>query len=286
MAQGPQKPDHGGNYFMVPRRLLDSVAWRHLSLRARVVLQVLMARHNGFNNGTIGCRIIDICEALGDQNKGANGLAVAELIELGFIECMSDANRHQSKSREYRITFVSTGQGKTSSPATNEYLDWRPAAGKTRKFRGTKNAPPTMVSGAINAPPVKFSGAINAPQSTESRGFEHDPCGANNAPHISNQSTGFFASSSRSEISPPITLKPRAAEPACVPVDELREWMKAVITSLRYGGQRSLATDADIPEPALSRFKAGKNLPDHYRLPLQHACGRALPYVKWKAAAA
>lgn len=53
MANGPQKPDTSGNFFMTPRKVVSSVAWKHLSLRARVVLQTFQSAHDGFNNGRI-----------------------------------------------------------------------------------------------------------------------------------------------------------------------------------------------------------------------------------------
>lgn len=28
MANGPEMPDHGGNFFMKPRRVINSVTWR------------------------------------------------------------------------------------------------------------------------------------------------------------------------------------------------------------------------------------------------------------------
>jgi len=286
MARGWQKSDHGGNFFMVPSKLLNSVAWRHASMRARVVFFAFADRFNGENNGQIAFPIKEIGRAIGDQNHGANGRAVAELIELGFLECVSDASRKLCKAREYRITCVSSGGAKSTMPATHEYLDWRPGAGKTRKFGGARTTTRTPVSVAVTTTDVKFSVADTATRSTESCGIEPHPRVAVTAPHILNHPTDNFRSSSQSEISHSITPTPRAAEPAGVPVDELREWMKATIASLPYGGQRTLATDAGIPEPAISRFKAGKHLPDQYHLALQHACGRALPYVRWKAEAA
>lgn len=289
MAGGPQKPDHGGNFFMVPRRVLDSVAWRHASFRARAVLQVLLFHHNGFNNGEIRITVVEICEAVGDQNKGANGLAIAELIELGFLECTSDANHPQSKARTYRITFIPTGQGKTSQPATHEYADWRPPPGQKRKFGGARTAPQNPLSGPVTEPTVKLLGAETAPAFTESRGIEYHGIGAVTAPLIVNQSEGTAGRSAPSEISSHVPslngAKSRRADFAGVDLDELRDWYKATLDHLGYGGQRTIAQDAGVPEPILSKFKAGKGLKDDYRLPLQTACGRVLPYVKWKAAA-
>lgn len=281
MARGPQKPDHGGNFYVMPRRVLACQAWRHASLRARVVLDIFLHRHNGFNNGEIAIGIREIGELIGDQNHGANGKAVAELIELGFLECMSTADRHRSKTREYRITFIPTGEGKNSKPATHEYADWRPGPMQLRKFGAARTATRKRVSAANTATPVKFSVADTASQMTESRGFEAPRCVAVTASLIDNHSQQEITRSQPSEI----VGRASAAEKASVPVSELRDWAKATVTKLGYGGQRELAQSAGIPEPALSRFRNGRGLPPQYHLPLQTACGRILPYVSWKEAA-
>ena len=120
MGQGPQKTAHGGNFFMTPRRVLDSVAWKSLSLRARAILQVFQAGHDGWNNGNLGMRVHDLGAKIGDQNHGANGRAVAELIEKGFLELTAEADRRQGKVREYRLTFVTTGKSREVVDATHE----------------------------------------------------------------------------------------------------------------------------------------------------------------------
>lgn len=84
------------------------------------------------------------------------------------------------------------------------------------------------------------------------------------------------------------TDKRDAPAPATESIDSetLRKWMGAVVRQLGYGAQRKLSADSGVPEPALSRFRSGRNLPEHYRLKLQEACGRALPFSTWEAAAA
>lgn len=276
MASGPQKPDHGGNFYMVPRRVQDSVAWRYLSVPARVVLQVLQARHDGFNNGRIGISVHDIGTALGDQNHGANSKAVAELIEKGFVECTTDANRHQSKVRSYRLTFVSTGEGKRVQPATHEYKDWRPAAGTQKKFGGARTATQNPLSVVVTATDMKSSVAVTATPTTGMCGFEAPSCSAVTARYIGNQSesvTGQLESPS------PISLKPAAAD-LRTDVTDLREWARAACGT---GGQRSMVAASGVPAATLSRFLAGRGLPERHRTNLQNACGRALPYSTWRA---
>ena len=286
MGHGPQKPEHGGNFYIMPRRVQESVAWRCASLRARVVLSVFLARHTGFNNGHLAISISELCEAVGDQNRGANSKAVVELIELGFLECTCDADRRQSKAREYRVTFIATGEGKNVRPATNEYADWRPAERKLRQFGGARTAPPEAISGAVTAPTRKLPVAVTAPCSTVTRGFEAHGHGAVTAPLLVNQSAPPSGHPSKSVISPPKLPRANSSIDARVDVQELREWTQATIRTLGYGGARKLALDSDVPEPIISRFRSGRGLPDHHRLRLQLACGRALPYIRWRSAAA
>jgi len=278
MASGPQKPDSGGNFYMVPRRVQDSVAWRCLSLRARVVLQVFQARNDGFNNGRIGISIHDIGAAVGDQNHGANSRAVAELIEKGFVECTSDACRHQSKVRSYRLTFIPTGEGKKLQPATHEYHAWRPVPGDRKKFGGARTATQKPHSVVVTATELKSSVAVTARQPTGNCGFEGHSCGAVTARYIGNQSADVLGSM---KSDPGISLKPAAADLRADEPD-LREWTREVCA--QPGGQRALAGSSGVPAATLSRFLAGKGLPDRHRTSLQNACGRALPYATWRAA--
>ena len=278
MASGPQKPDHGGNFYMVPRRVQDSVAWRCMSLRARVVLQVMQARHDGFNNGRIGISIHDIGAAIGDQNHGANSKAVAELIDKGFVECTTDANRHQSKVRAYRLTFVSTGEGKRVQPATHEYKDWRPVAGTRKKFGGARTATQNALSVVVTATKVESSVVVTASLDTGMCGFEGSSCVADTARFIGNQSEGVPG---QLESARPISLKPAAADPRA-DVTDLREWARVVCAG--PGGQRALVGSSGVPAATLSRFLSGRGLPDRHRHNLQQACGRALPYAAWRAA--
>lgn len=274
MSQGPQKPDHGGNFFMTPRRVLDSVAWRNLSLRARAILQVFQCAHTGFNNGDIALGIHAIGKRLGDQNHGANSRAVRELIEKGFLECTSGADHAHTKTRTYRITFVSTGAARAMEKATHEYGEWRPGPMQKRKFGGARTALQNPVSGAVAATMVKNSAAATTTPATESRELEGKDCVAVIAPLLDNHICKVV---SPSRFSPSNLQNPRAAD-LRPELDTLRQWTREVIKLHGYGGARKLAQAAGIPEPALSRFRAGKGLPDQYRVPLQEACARQIPF--------
>lgn len=289
MANGPQKADHRGNFIMIPRAVMESVAWRHASMRARSILLVLLFHHNGWNNGTLSISVKQIGKALGNQNHAANGQALAELMQLGFIECTSGADHGQAKARTYRITFVSTGEGKRVQSATHDYQSWRPGVGATRQFGRGKNADPMKFGGAITATPdvksvamtaphMKFHGAITATLEAGIADVSTDSSGAITAPHLLYQSSPVPRLSSVSGISPS-----QQDDSVMTPISELRDWVRDAITTI--GAAKILAKDAGMPEATLSRFKAGKTLPEKYRNRLQEACGRALPYSKWQTAA-
>lgn len=277
MGQGPQKPDHGGNFFMTPRRVTASVAWRNLSHRARSVLQAFQHAADGYNNGAIAFGIHEIGDFIGDQNHGANSKAVAELIELGFLEEMAGANRAQSKAREYRVTFISTGKAREIAPATHEYADWRPM--KKRKFGGARTATQNPVSGAVTATTVKVCGAVTATQVTESRAFEGQSLGAVTALPLDNHSLYQFHEPKNSALAVKSPPDSRTAH-SWLELDRLRTWANAVVEVHGYGGARMLAEAAQVPEVALSRFRNGRNLPDRYRVGLQEACSAVIRFDK------
>lgn len=291
MGNGPQRPDHGGNFYMVPRRVIESVAWRCASLRARAILQVFQFCHNGHNNGEITLSIKQIGKALGDQCHGPNAKAVAELIELGFLECTSDAMHGQSKARSYRVTFIPTGKGKATL-ATNEFQEWRPLPGSKRAFGGARSARPVKFGGAITATQdvkfdavtatvVKFHDAVTATGGPAIAGISDEASDAVTATILGNHSTHRPGVSPLSEIS-----SRSGAESIAADFDDLREWVREAIAVLGYGGAKVLAKSANMPEPNLSRFRAGKALSEQYRLKLHEACARVLPANKRKKDAA
>jgi len=277
MAQkGAQKPDHGGIFYIRPRRVTASVAWKWLSFRARAILDVFQYAHDGANNGEIAFGIHDIGTAIGNQNHAANSRAVAELIEKGFLECTSDANRAQAKVRTYRITFISTGEARKIVPATHEYESWRPV--QKRKFGGARTATQNPVSVAVTAPRVKVSVAVTAPTESHLRTEDGFCSVAETALILDNHSRDRSGPENTSSVLlklPAADLRPE--------LDTLRQWVREVVDHHGFGGARRLAHDADVPEPALSRFRSGKSLPDHYRIALQEACARVIPFNRLAA---
>lgn len=218
-----------------------------------------------------------IAKGIGKQNHKANAAALAELIMAGFIECMSDADHPQSKAREFRITFIPTGEGKRGRAATHEYRDWRPPAGVRRKFGGSRTTTESAVSVAAATPIRKVSDAVTTTPLPETPAFPHGQSVVDSTTHLGNQSTlsnciSFPTGSSRAR---------ETVIQSGVDLSELKAWMMEVLVFLGHGAQKMLAAQAGIPESVLSKFKASGRLPEHHRIPLQGACGRHLSYQEF-----
>lgn len=132
MARGKIKADHradnrGGPWAGLPHCVLDSLAYRHLSLWGRAVLIEIVRTMNGYNNGEIGISQRQIAERLHTSNFRSISRAVAELMEHGLIDVSAEGKWKQRLARQYRLTFVNTGGPGHYRPATNEYRDWTPA---------------------------------------------------------------------------------------------------------------------------------------------------------------
>ena len=270
-----QKVDHGGNFTMKPRRVTGSVAWRHASFRARVVLDAFLHSFDGRNNGVLAFSIHAIGDLIGSKNHSLNAKAVAELIQLGFLEQTSNENRAMAKARTYRITFITTlsksAKGEEIIPASHEYLDWRPT--KARKFGGGRTTSKNPEKPTVTTPKVKGCLGETTSRVTESCGVERLSVSGETTPLLYTSPPGSDGSPETSQIHPQMHNGDFRTE-----LGELRDWARRVVNELGYGGNRALSDEAGIPEVALSRFRSGKNLPDQYRLALQHACAMHIPY--------
>lgn len=111
----------GGSWAGIPKCLIDSPAYRALSLHARAVLVELVARMNGYNNGSIAISQRELVEALGCSPNSVVA-ALADLMEHGLLDVAADGRWKQRQARLYRLTFVST----KNAGATNDYIHWTP----------------------------------------------------------------------------------------------------------------------------------------------------------------
>jgi hypothetical protein len=120
----------GGKWVGIPHAVIDSVSYRTLSLWARAALIEIVRRFNGYNNSRIVCSQRELAEALSTTNFRKIGAAIAELMEHGLVDVAAEGKWKERQAREYRLTFVSTGDTGTFRPATNDYQAWLPSTSR------------------------------------------------------------------------------------------------------------------------------------------------------------
>lgn len=269
-----QQADHkadlrGGKWAALPVAVLTSRAYVSLPAFERALLFEFVLRFNGYNNGKISFSHREIAERMGTKNYKRIARAVACLIETGLLAIATDSVWKERRAREYRLSFISSGPANGPVPASNEYLEWK------------NDAEPVSAENTLSAEPL--SASVKVPVEPVSAGDRKEPQNPVKGESLSAEPVSaligkpYRAITNRSDDPCRNTPKTHAGEigPA---LGELREWTRRVIEQLGYGGARTLATEADISEVALSRFRNGKSLPDRYRQPLQYACARHIPF--------
>ncbi|MBB4099788.1 hypothetical protein [Sphingomonas kyeonggiensis] len=88
------------------------------------MLVEIVREFNGYNNGKIGLSQRQLAERLHTTNFGKIGNAIAELMEHGLVDVSTEGKWKQRMAREYRLTFVTSGDRNHLRAATNEYRDW------------------------------------------------------------------------------------------------------------------------------------------------------------------
>lgn len=114
----------GGGFTGLPHVVQDSPAYLSLDFYARAVLFEVLRRFNGYNNGKIAISQRELGERLNSSNYRKIGKAVADLMDWGLIDVKTDGNWKARMAREYRLTFVSTGDYQRHVAATEDYRNW------------------------------------------------------------------------------------------------------------------------------------------------------------------
>lgn len=138
-----KKPDHkadtrGGQWTGIPHVVMDSLAYRLLSINARAVLFEIVRKFNGYNNGTIGIGYREIAQRLNRKGMHFIAPAIEELIDHGFLELTATQSWKDKRVREHRITFISTTGVGHRGNATNEYLNWTPGPSRAKRKSSRK----------------------------------------------------------------------------------------------------------------------------------------------------
>lgn len=271
MARGKVKADHradnrGGPWAGLPHVVIDSPAYRDLSLWARAILIELVREMNGYNNGAIGLSQRQIGDRVGTTNYRRIGPAIAELMDHGFIDISVEGAWKQRLARQYRLTFVNTGAPGHYRKATNEYLLWThdPKKSGDATVATEKPVPAATVAtdDTIAAATVATGGNGKLPKT----------------PLVSADTVASLISKPyREELSDPCFTPENASGPD---QDTLR---KVALAAIRAGGrdaQGRLASAAGIAEPTLSTF-----LNQRVDLPPASAARLARELNGWRAAA-
>jgi DNA-binding transcriptional regulator YhcF (GntR family) len=93
-------------YVALPHYIMDTFAWRRLSVTARAAWPEFVRVHNSFNNGKIAMSERTLAKRLGVVKNTASR-AINELLTFGFIE-IAKASTFTIKRRaaEYRLTHL------------------------------------------------------------------------------------------------------------------------------------------------------------------------------------
>lgn len=111
----------GKGYAGIPAVVIESPAYRSLSLYARAILVEMALEMKGYRNGSIALSQRELGDRLASTNYRAIGRAIAELVEHGLIDVTAEGEWKQRMARQYRLTFVNTTANGKHVAATNDY---------------------------------------------------------------------------------------------------------------------------------------------------------------------
>jgi len=93
-------------YFAVPHYILQTFAWRQLSVQAKAAWLQIGACFNGSNNGRIAVSCRDLANQLNISRPSA-ARAIIELLTFGFLERTQASSFSQKRvAAEYRLTHL------------------------------------------------------------------------------------------------------------------------------------------------------------------------------------
>ncbi len=128
-------------FIMLLHWMLNSPAWRSLSLPARCLLLEVWQRYNGQNNGEIAFSVREAARALG-VGKNTPTKLFRELEDKGFLKARQRGSFHWKggEATTWELTMEPCGE----KPATKEFMSWRPTGEKQKPVphTGTNGPPP------------------------------------------------------------------------------------------------------------------------------------------------
>lgn len=120
------RSERSGGFIKIPHYLFGSPAYRSMKPGPRALLNEIIRRYNGNNNGSIGLGRREACKALSMGDKDTIGKYFDELVSKGFIACSRSGgfNMKDPESRrasEWRLTWERCD----NEPPTKEFMDWK-----------------------------------------------------------------------------------------------------------------------------------------------------------------
>ena len=275
-STGQRADSRGKEFCLLPHVLIDSDAWQFATTQERSLVIAIFRRFNGSNNGAISYSAREAARDLvagsnkSDEEKGNSGRAarlLKAITDKGFIAIATYHPKLERKAREYRLTFVSSGE-RGQIAATNDYLDWKLCAdtssAETWKPADTSSAPWKQSADDPSAATTETCGVSNHPSADVPSTLisYHSPTSSS----IGNSSGNRLETRS---------VENRADDPF-MQSDELRAWVLEKIDGLT-GIQTQLANAASVPAGTLSKFlHRGRGLPRDHRVSVQQALPRLL----------
>jgi hypothetical protein len=134
----------GERHIRIPLYVLESAAYRCLSLAARAALVEALAFYRGDNNGWLGLPARTLAARMG-VGKSTVARALRDLEDIGFIECMSIGmfRRRDRRASEYRITFLQCDRGNLRK--TNEFMSYVPVSDPNARSHQRDRTVPAQV---------------------------------------------------------------------------------------------------------------------------------------------
>ena len=113
-----------GHFVQLHTWMMATEAWRRLKPSSRAVYVEIVARYDGRNNGRLALSARDAAR-LCNINKDTAVQAFRELIDRGFIECVTPGGftRKTRHATEWRLTQHLCDA--TGAPGTKAYMKWR-----------------------------------------------------------------------------------------------------------------------------------------------------------------
>ena len=189
-----------------------------------------------------------------------------------FVDWAGFPQRENEMARGYGLTFINSGEKGEIAPShayrkLAKIGGWKSDTGKRKSVRKSDT---DRKSGVSKSDTV----------TTETCGVSMaGPCVSESDTHIINQIQGndsFADAAGKGDCKQgPKRRKPISPADDCrIELSDLRQALRAYLGKDGAVPQSELAEAIHCPGGTLSKFKHGRGLPDHYRLPLQLELGR------------